>query len=171
MFGFNWVERKLATSRTGAARRVGWNVWRRDCLVLADETSRRAPARSFRFRRRQACGVGLKRKGGGGRENFDSYNNAKRRGGEIYLSPCAILSWPFLASTRNVVRLCTHALTASHSNHPFTSRPYACVDVQVLAQGSGSSVDWLVEKFGLDLSLVSQLGAFDLPPGKKFFSQ
>lgn len=31
---------------------------------------------------------------------------------------------------------------------------------QVLAQGSGSSVDWLVEKFGLDLSLVSQLGAF-----------
>ena len=119
MFGFNWVERKLATSRTGAARRVGWNVWRRDCLVLADETSRRAPARSFRFRRRQACGVGLKRKGGGGRENFDSYNNAKRRGGEIYLSPCAILSWPFLASTRNVVRLCTHALTASHSNHPF----------------------------------------------------
>ena len=30
---------------------------------------------------------------------------------------------------------------------------------QVLAQGSGSSVDWLVEKFGLDLSLLSQLGA------------
>jgi|AntAceMinimDraft_5_1070358.scaffolds.fasta_scaffold99534_1 hypothetical protein len=33
---------------------------------------------------------------------------------------------------------------------------------QVLAQGSGSSVDWLVEKFGLDLSIVSMLGAPDL---------
>jgi hypothetical protein len=37
--------------------------------------------------------------------------------------------------------------------------------VQVLAQGSGSSVDWLCEKFGLDLSLVSQLGA--RPPARR----
>jgi hypothetical protein len=35
---------------------------------------------------------------------------------------------------------------------------------QVLAQGSGGSVDWLMEKFGLDLSLVSQLGTPPPPP-------
>jgi flavocytochrome c len=34
---------------------------------------------------------------------------------------------------------------------------------KVLAQGSGSSVDWLMEKFNLDLSLVSQLGGHSYP--------
>ena len=55
------------------------------------------------------------------------------------------------------------ARVARYFNHPapppaFAYRVPARI-AQVLAQGSGSSVDWLVEKFGLDLSLLSQLGA------------
>ena len=44
--------------------------------------------------------------------------------------------------------------------HPAPNPPFD----QVLAQGSGGSVDWLMEKFGLDLSLVSQLGTPPPPP-------
>jgi len=46
------------------------------------------------------------------------------------------------------------AAGVGHTSAPAHTIPLA----KVLAQGSGSSVDWLVEKFGLDLSLLSQLG-------------
>lgn len=34
---------------------------------------------------------------------------------------------------------------------------------QVLTHESGAAVDWLIEKFGLDLSLVSRLGGHSMP--------
>jgi len=51
------------------------------------------------------------------------------------------------------------ACGVNHTSAPEHTIPLA----KVLAQGSGSSVDWLVEKFGLDLSLVSQLGGHSYP--------
>jgi flavocytochrome c len=46
----------------------------------------------------------------------------------------------------------------------FTTPPEHTIPLaKVLAQGSGSSVDWLTEKFKLDLSLVAQLGGHSFP--------
>ena len=51
------------------------------------------------------------------------------------------------------------AAGVGHTTAPEHTIPLA----KVLAQGSGSSVDWLMEKFNLDLSLVSQLGGHSYP--------
>ena len=51
------------------------------------------------------------------------------------------------------------AAGVGHTEAPAHTIPLA----KVLAQGSGSSVDWLTEKFNLDLSLVAQLGGHSLP--------
>ena len=51
------------------------------------------------------------------------------------------------------------AAGVGHTEAPAHTIPLA----KVLAQGSGSSVDWLTEKFNLDLSLVAQLGGHSFP--------
>ncbi|OUS46256.1 cytochrome b5 [Ostreococcus tauri] len=51
------------------------------------------------------------------------------------------------------------AAGVGHTEAPAHTIPLA----KVLAQGSGSSVDWLCEKFKLDLSLVAQLGGHSYP--------
>ena len=46
------------------------------------------------------------------------------------------------------------AAGVNHTTAPEHTIPLA----KVLAHGSGSAVDWLVDRFNLDLSLISQLG-------------
>ncbi|CAL6330335.1 unnamed protein product [Bathycoccus prasinos] len=51
------------------------------------------------------------------------------------------------------------AAGVNHTTAPEHTIPLA----KVLAHGSGSAVDWLVDRFNLDLSLISQLGGHSYP--------